>query len=187
VTQDTKISLQGSENIFTKSYTYIQPLLGRDFCRLAKWRAVQVPKLFRRRGVKAQVLIFRSAPSKFEHDLLRIVELRRLIAGFPLRRPGFDPRSCGICGGQSDTGACFLRALRFPLPILIPPTTPHSSTIRGWYNGTNIGDIPSGLSLTPPQETILKKTRTVESRMRGAHCTYFYRMASQPAVTQTTT
>jgi hypothetical protein len=43
-------------------------------------------------------------------------------------------RSCGICG-QCGTGAGFLRVLRFPLPILIPPTAPHSSSIvRGWYN-----------------------------------------------------
>jgi hypothetical protein len=33
-------------------------------------------------------------------------------------------RSCGIRGGQIGTGAGFLRVLRFPLPILIPPTTP---------------------------------------------------------------
>jgi hypothetical protein len=33
-------------------------------------------------------------------------------------------RSCGICGGHSGTGAGFLRVLRFPLPILIPPTAP---------------------------------------------------------------
>jgi hypothetical protein len=33
-------------------------------------------------------------------------------------------RSCGICGGQSGTGAGFLRVLRFPLPILIPLTAP---------------------------------------------------------------
>jgi hypothetical protein len=44
-------------------------------------------------------------------------------------------RSCGICGGQSGTGAGFLRVLRFPLSILIPPTAPQSpSIVRGWYN-----------------------------------------------------
>jgi hypothetical protein len=43
-------------------------------------------------------------------------------------------RSCGICCRQSGTGVGFLRVLQFPLPILISPTTPHSSTIRGWYD-----------------------------------------------------
>jgi hypothetical protein len=44
-------------------------------------------------------------------------------------------RSCGIYGGQGSTGAGFLRVLRLPLPILIPPTAPHSSSIiRCWYN-----------------------------------------------------
>jgi hypothetical protein len=47
--------------------------------------------------------------------------------------------SCGICGGKSDTGAGFLRVLRFPLPFLIPTTPQSSSTIRGWYNRPNIG------------------------------------------------
>jgi hypothetical protein len=43
--------------------------------------------------------------------------------------------SCGICGGQSGTGAGIIRVLLFPLPILIPPTTPlSSSVIRGGYN-----------------------------------------------------
>jgi hypothetical protein len=28
--------------------------------------------------------------------------------------------ACGVCGGQSGTGAGFLRVLRFPLPIISP-------------------------------------------------------------------
>jgi hypothetical protein len=49
-------------------------------------------------------------------------------------------RSCGVCGGQSGTGAGFLRVLRFPLPIPIPPTAPHSLSIfRGWYHRPDSG------------------------------------------------
>jgi hypothetical protein len=49
-------------------------------------------------------------------------------------------RSYVICGGLSGTEADFLRVLRFPLPILIPPTAPHSSSIiRGWYNRLHSG------------------------------------------------
>jgi hypothetical protein len=33
--------------------------------------------------------------------------------------------ACGVCGGQSGTGADFLRVLRFPLPI-IQPISPSS-------------------------------------------------------------
>jgi hypothetical protein len=51
--------------------------------------------------------------------------------------------SCGIYGGQkSGTGAGFLRVFRFPLPIFIPPTAPHSSSssiVRGWYSKSTIG------------------------------------------------
>jgi hypothetical protein len=34
--------------------------------------------------------------------------------------------SSGIFGGQSGTGSGFLRVLRFPLEIFIPPITPQS-------------------------------------------------------------
>jgi hypothetical protein len=59
--------------------------------------------------------------------------------------------SCGICGGQSGAGAGFLRVLRFPLPIFIPPTPPQSSSfiIWGLYNRPEVAAEPSGLSPTP--------------------------------------
>jgi hypothetical protein len=34
--------------------------------------------------------------------------------------------SCGIFGGQNGNDAGFLWGLRFPPPILIPPTAPYS-------------------------------------------------------------
>jgi hypothetical protein len=63
-------------------------------------------------------------------------------------------RSCGICGGQSDTEAGFLRIARFPLPIRIPPIAPQSSSsiIRGWYNRPN-----SGLSTKWTQSHLMRK------------------------------
>jgi hypothetical protein len=59
--------------------------------------------------------------------------------------------SCGVCGGQSGAGAGFLRVLRFPLPIFIPPIAPQSpsSIIWGLYKRPEVAAVPSGLSLTP--------------------------------------
>jgi hypothetical protein len=37
---------------------------------------------------------------------------------------------CGIRGGQRGAGAGFLRVLRRPLPILIPPNSPPSQSPR---------------------------------------------------------
>jgi hypothetical protein len=64
-------------------------------------------------------------------------------------------RSCGICGRQSDAEAGSLRVLRFPLPILIPSTVPHSSSsiIRAGTVVQLVAHVRSGLSFTPPQET----------------------------------
>jgi hypothetical protein len=46
--------------------------------------------------------------------------------------------ACEVCGGQSSTGAGFLRVLRFPLPIIIPPISrssqsPGAGTIGHWW------------------------------------------------------
>jgi hypothetical protein len=57
----------------------------------------------------------------------------------------------GICDGQSGAGAGFLRVLRFPLPIIIPPIAPQSpsSIIWGLYNRPEVAAVPSGLSPAP--------------------------------------
>jgi hypothetical protein len=49
-------------------------------------------------------------------------------------------RSCGICGGQSDTEGGLLRVRRVPLSV-IPLTAPHSSSsiIWGWYKKPSSG------------------------------------------------
>jgi hypothetical protein len=51
--------------------------------------------------------------------------------------------SSGICGGQSGVGAGFLRVLRFPLPIFIPPIAPQSPSpiICGWYNKPEVAAV----------------------------------------------
>jgi hypothetical protein len=65
--------------------------------------------------------------------------------------------SCGICAGQSGAGAGFLRVLRFPLPIFIPPTAPQSSPsiIWGLYNRPEVVAVPR--DLVPPHK--IKKSR----------------------------
>jgi hypothetical protein len=40
----------------------------------------------------------------------------------------FQVKSCGICGGQSRTGAGSLRGLRLPFPLSIPLISPQSSS-----------------------------------------------------------
>jgi hypothetical protein len=86
-------------------------------------------------------------------------QLRRaIVQGGSLRLPiaaarvRARARSCGICG-QSGTGAGFLRVLRFPLPI-IASIAPHSS--GAGTIGQMVADVPSGHSLTPPQENTRK-------------------------------
>jgi hypothetical protein len=73
--------------------------------------------------------------------------------------------SCGICGGQNVTEKSFLWVLRFPLPILIPPTVPQSSHLSSGAGTISqlVADVPTGLSFTPPQETKKKTTIIVIS------------------------
>jgi hypothetical protein len=69
--------------------------------------------------------------SVLKHTQSKLLHLRRAVAQAVSRWiPTAVARvrvraACRICGGQSGTGAGFLRVLRFPLPI-IPPISPSS-------------------------------------------------------------
>jgi hypothetical protein len=104
--------------------------------------------------------------------------LCRALAHAVSRRVPAKIRSCGTCGGQSGTGVGRLRVLRFPLPILIPPTAPHSSIIRGWYSRPMSG---GSSQWTHP----MRKTITIQiclcrasSLTRGAVCPLWQVVAS---------
>jgi hypothetical protein len=65
-------------------------------------------------------------------------------------------RSCGICGGQSGTGAGLSEYFGFPCQFSFQTLlhTHHLLVSSGaGIIGQLVADVPSGLSLTPPQET----------------------------------
>jgi hypothetical protein len=72
--------------------------------------------------------------------------------------------SYGICRGQSGAGAGFLRVLRLPLPIFIPPNSPSSQS-----PGAEVAYMPSGPSLDsiPPPLRELKKKDKMSSLARA--------------------
>jgi hypothetical protein len=84
-------------------------------------------------------------------------------------------RSCGICGGQSDTGTGFLRVLRFPLPILIPPSAPRSSSIiRGWCNRPISGRRTKWTQSHPTPRNFKKKTEPTCLRCLARSAVHFH-------------
>jgi hypothetical protein len=74
------------------------------------------------------------------HVIAQAVSRRLPIAAARVRA---RVRSCGICGGQSGTGAGFLQVLRFPLPIRIPSIAPQSLSGAGTI-GQTVVRVPSG-------------------------------------------
>jgi hypothetical protein len=70
------------------------------------------------------------------------------------RLPGFEYRSrrVGFVVDKVALWQVFSEYFGFPLPILIPPSAPHSSSGAGTI-GQTVADVPSGLSLTPTEET----------------------------------
>jgi hypothetical protein len=57
--------------------------------------------------------------------------LRRVVIGFPPQRPGSDPRAnvVGLIVNKMPLMRIFLGVLWFLMPVLIPPTAPHSVVI----------------------------------------------------------
>jgi hypothetical protein len=73
-------------------------------------------------------------------------------------------RSCGICGGQSGTGAGFVRILRFPLTISCHQLLDSLHHLSSGTTGEILADVPSGLCLTPYHE--IKKRLFLSEEMR---------------------
>jgi hypothetical protein len=62
--------------------------------------------------------------------------IAQLVAGFPPRRPGFDPKwsPVGFMVNVVAPGHVFPEHFGFSLPIPVPPKAPHLCIIRSWYN-----------------------------------------------------
>jgi hypothetical protein len=90
-----------------------------------------------------------------------VSQLRRLVTGFPPRRPGFEPRSgpVGFVVNKVALEQVFSEYFGFPCQFSFHRLlhTYHLSSGAGII-GQTVADVPSGLSLTPPQETTLELT-----------------------------
>jgi hypothetical protein len=99
--------------------------------------------------------------------------LRRLVAGFLPRRPGFEP-------GPSHVGSAVERAelgqdfrVRFPGHSFIPQIAPQSSLciIQGWYNRPINGRYNCGLCSIPAPQINKKSqmsTRSIKIMFLGS-------------------
>jgi hypothetical protein len=61
--------------------------------------------------------------------------------------------SCGICGGQSGTGAGFLQVLGFPCQVLFHQVLHIPHDLSGAGTVGQLADVANGFSFTLPQET----------------------------------
>jgi hypothetical protein len=101
------------------------------------------------------------------HSYIQAVpELRRLVAGFPSRRPGFEQASAHVVFvvDKVALGQVFSEYFGFHCQFSFHRQlhTHHLSSGAGII-GQLVADVTSGLSLTPPQETKKKKKRGILS------------------------
>jgi hypothetical protein len=92
------------------------------------------------------------------------IKKNNLVAGFPPRRPGFEPRSSrvGFVVDKVALGQVFSEYFGFPCQFSFHRllNNHHLSSGTG-TRSQSVADVPSGLSLTPPQE--IKKKRVDDS------------------------
>jgi hypothetical protein len=96
-----------------------------------------------------------------DYDKSPILKSRCYTGWFPQRRPGCKPRSglVGFVVGKVALGQVFSEYFGFPCQFLFHRLLHihrHLSSGAGTM-GEFVTDVPSGLSLTPPQETKKKK------------------------------
>jgi hypothetical protein len=89
-------------------------------------------------------------------DIAQVVSRRLPTAAGRVRA---HVRSCGICGGQSGSGVGFLEYFLFPYQCSFHRLL-HTHLSSGVSAiGQLVADVPSWLSVTPPQETKKKKPK----------------------------
>jgi hypothetical protein len=78
-----------------------------------------------------------------------------LVAGFPPQRPEFDPRSGYVVFVMDKVvlGQVFSEYFCFPCQFSFHPLLHTHLSSGAATEGKIVADVPSGLSLTPPQET----------------------------------
>jgi hypothetical protein len=80
------------------------------------------------------------------------LQLRRLVAGFPLRRPVFDHKSShvGFVMDNAALGKVFCKYFGFPCQFSLNYLLrTHRLSSGAATTGQTVADVPSGLSLTP--------------------------------------
>jgi hypothetical protein len=105
---------------------------------------------------------------KYKSKLMKAMpQLRQLVTGFPPRWPELKPRSdyVGFVVDKVALGQVFSKHFSFPCQFSFHQLLHiyHNLLSRAHPIGQLVADVPSGLSLTPTQET--KTTKVNENRI----------------------